>query len=190
MPTATTKGLSAASKFWYGTMEGGGIPIRPVSLPLVRYSWPRLAESQPKGGPKSGTSMRAPSPVTLRRWRAARMAFDADRPHTMSAINPDLRRFTSRLALDAHDAAPGLHPKVVARTVLLQISGPARDGAVDQIWIRSFQLSYPRPSFPGPRASSFRSPRRPRPPASLPLEPFLVFQVDPIERLLRLMERK
>ena len=52
-------------------MEGWALPIRPVSLPLTRYSWPRLA-SQERVDSKRGTSTRQPSQRTASPFSSAR----------------------------------------------------------------------------------------------------------------------
>src|ERR671912_239277 len=64
--------------------------------------------------------------------------------HYVRDRDAHLRRLAAWLARDTHDAAPRLHQEVVAGTVLLRPRAEARDGAVDQIWIRSFQLLVPQ----------------------------------------------
>src|SRR5215208_1041246 len=56
--------------------------------------------------------------------------------HYVRDRNPYLRRLAAGLARDAHDTTPGLHQKVVTRTLLVRARAEARDGAVDEAGIR------------------------------------------------------
>jgi hypothetical protein len=124
---------------------------------------------------KSGTSMRAPSPVTERRWRAARIAFD-----NVGDRDTHLRRFASGLARDAHDAAPRLHQEVVARTVLVRTRPETRDRTVDEVRVilpQSFVAeAEPIQGTASPVFDHYVGPGRKLPD---PLQSFRVFEVNP-----------
>src|SRR5215212_11798694 len=118
--------------------DDGGVCVADQADVLTTYQVLLTAVGEPaKGGLEEGDlDARALSGYAaaveggqdrIRREKAAHYIRDRD---------AYLRRLAVRMAGDAHDTTPGLHQEVVARAVLIRSRTEARDGAVDEAWVR------------------------------------------------------
>src|SRR5215210_735088 len=96
-----------------------------------------------------------------------------------------LRGFAVGLARDAHDATPGLHQEVVARSVLIRPWAEARDGAVDEARVRFLErLVTETELLQGPAPPVFDQDVGPGRELLDPLQPRRVFEVNPDRTLV------